>query len=93
MCNLETAGVKYGCGHYLKTQDLAKIDCGSSRCTKSQNHPTNSRNHNCEASQCRLYYGPDRKETIVKTVTDYCSQCNDYYRGRHTQSGSSSRIS
>ncbi|THH18755.1 hypothetical protein EW146_g2294 [Bondarzewia mesenterica] len=32
MCNLETEGTKYGCGHYVITKKLRKIDCNNRYC-------------------------------------------------------------
>lgn len=30
-------------------------------------------------SPAAQYYGPDRKENILKTVEEYCWSCHDYY--------------
>ncbi|KAK0485971.1 hypothetical protein IW261DRAFT_1604208 [Armillaria novae-zelandiae] len=80
MCNLETEGTKHGCGHYIKTRTIRKIDCGSSRCLHSSRHP-NDPNHDCSNSGCNRYLGPDRGETVTRTTADYCTQCEYWYRG------------
>ncbi|KAG7098556.1 hypothetical protein E1B28_000490 [Marasmius oreades] len=75
MCNLETEGTKYGCGHYVKTRDVRKLDCGRSTCTLSARHPVN-----CKSPECNLYYGPDRKETITYTTEEYCPPCHYWFK-------------
>ncbi|EIW83208.1 hypothetical protein CONPUDRAFT_152244 [Coniophora puteana RWD-64-598 SS2] len=76
MCYLETEGTKHGCGHYVISKKLMKHDCGNRYCRNSAAHPPN-----CPDCQCDLYYGPDRKETITRTVTDYCAHCAYWFKG------------
>ncbi|KAK7472579.1 hypothetical protein VKT23_000692 [Stygiomarasmius scandens] len=75
MCNLESEGVKYGCGHYVKVRDVNKIDCMRSNCTLSVTHP-----RTCRSSSCAIYYGPDRSETIIRTTEEYCSHCEFWFK-------------
>ncbi|KZT26736.1 hypothetical protein NEOLEDRAFT_1062416, partial [Neolentinus lepideus HHB14362 ss-1] len=69
-------GTKYGCGHYVVTRKVRKLDCGNQYCIHSIRHP-----NPCPNCQCDRYYGPDAKETVTKTTTDYCSECHYWYRG------------
>ncbi|KAG9316354.1 hypothetical protein JVU11DRAFT_2387 [Chiua virens] len=75
MCNLETEGTKYGCGHYIATRKVRKIDCGSPYCVHSNRHP-----RNCSDSHCERYLGPDSKETITLTTPEYCPSCKYWFK-------------
>ncbi|KAJ4002053.1 hypothetical protein F5050DRAFT_1719408, partial [Lentinula boryana] len=76
MCNLETEGIKYGCGHYVAMKTVNKIDCMRSTCTKSVRHPPY-----CHSSECSLYYGPARSETITQRTTEFCEHCDYWFKG------------
>ncbi|OCH85809.1 hypothetical protein OBBRIDRAFT_283706 [Obba rivulosa] len=76
MCNLETEGTKYICGHYIITKKLCKHDCWNPRCIHSASHPNPC--HNC---QCDRYLGPDLKETVTASSRDFCPECKPWYRG------------
>jgi len=79
MCNLETEGTKYGCGHYKVTKKVAKIDCKNQWCTHSVYHLPNCAN--CEEGRCERFFGPDAKETITLEVPDYCNHCQYWFKG------------
>ncbi|ESK83434.1 hypothetical protein Moror_15588 [Moniliophthora roreri MCA 2997] len=68
-------GIKYGCGHYVKTRDVNTIDCGSRYCKLSKSHPKN-----CTLEECNIHYGPDRKEDIIHTTERWCQPCDDYWK-------------
>ncbi|KAH7913153.1 hypothetical protein BJ138DRAFT_1134265 [Hygrophoropsis aurantiaca] len=72
MCNLETEGTKHGCG----TRKLRKIDCGSMYCIHSSHH-----SRNCMDCHCERYFGPDAKEIITFTTTEYCPSCQYWFKG------------
>ncbi|KAJ3775026.1 hypothetical protein FB446DRAFT_685080 [Lentinula raphanica] len=76
MCNLETEGTKYGCGHYVATKTVNIIDCMRSTCTKSSRHPPY-----CHSSDCSIYYGPARTETITQRTTEFCQHCDYWFKG------------
>ncbi|KAJ4467892.1 hypothetical protein C8J55DRAFT_205793 [Lentinula edodes] len=94
MCNLETEGIKYGCGHYVavgrltlstsspssspvsQTRTVNKIDCMRPTCTKSVRHPSN-----CRSSECAIYYGPARSETITHRTNEFCEHCDYWFKG------------
>ncbi|KAI6026258.1 hypothetical protein PISMIDRAFT_674380 [Pisolithus microcarpus 441] len=80
MCNLETEGTKYGCGHYQVTRKVRKIDCNSPYCTHSIRHSPN-----CLDCHCERYLGPDLKETITFTTTNYCASCQYWFKGPGAQ--------
>ncbi|ESK97181.1 hypothetical protein Moror_6264 [Moniliophthora roreri MCA 2997] len=75
MCRNDSEGIKYGCGHYVKTRDVRKIDCGRPDCTLSSRHP-----RHCNSPDCAIYYGPDRTETITHTTEQYCQHCDEWYK-------------
>ncbi|KAE9411476.1 hypothetical protein BT96DRAFT_912038 [Gymnopus androsaceus JB14] len=77
MCNLETEGIKYGCGHYVPVRVVRKIDCMRPTCTKSSRHPPH-----CNSSHCDLYFGPARKETIIQRTDAFCPDDSKYYGSR-----------
>ncbi|KAF9071758.1 hypothetical protein BDP27DRAFT_501983 [Rhodocollybia butyracea] len=70
MCNLETEGIKYGCGHYIATRTLFKVDCMRSTCTKSVRHSPS-----CRSADCSIYYGPARSESIIQRSNHFCPHC------------------
>ncbi|KAH9978758.1 hypothetical protein BGW80DRAFT_1280760 [Lactifluus volemus] len=76
MCNLETEGTKHGCGHYVITKKLRKIDCGNRYCVWSIDHPKL-----CHPCYCDKFFGPDAKETVTASTPEYCSDCDYWYRG------------
>ncbi|KDQ53482.1 hypothetical protein JAAARDRAFT_425687 [Jaapia argillacea MUCL 33604] len=80
MCNLETEGTKYGCGHYVVTRKVRKIDCRSQYCINSVKH-----SNPCPGCQCERYFGPDAKETVTAVSKEYCDQCHYWYRGAGAQ--------
>ncbi|EIM81248.1 uncharacterized protein STEHIDRAFT_66971 [Stereum hirsutum FP-91666 SS1] len=73
-------GTKYGCGHYVITKKLRKIDCNNSHCSYSRRHPSN-----CSPCQCEKFLGPDAAETITARTEEYCSECHYWYRGPGAQ--------
>ncbi|KLO14298.1 hypothetical protein SCHPADRAFT_889422 [Schizopora paradoxa] len=74
-------GTKFGCGHYLITRKVKKIDCMSRTCTHSSRHIVPCRDCNCEK-----FVGPDREERITKTLPeDYCDHCEKWYRRKSRQ--------
>ncbi|KAI0371033.1 hypothetical protein BV20DRAFT_206456 [Pilatotrama ljubarskyi] len=77
MCRLETEGTKYGCGHYIITRKLRKIDCESQWCYHSRRHRNPC--HNCS---CDRYYGPDASETITAVRPEFCPECYPFYSQR-----------
>ncbi|TFL04518.1 hypothetical protein BDV98DRAFT_319951 [Pterulicium gracile] len=74
MCNLDTEGTKFGCGHYVTTRKVNKRDCRDRYCTHSSRHT-----QPCDCSHCERYLGPDCSETITHTTTDLCKNCVGYY--------------
>ncbi|KAF9793057.1 hypothetical protein BJ322DRAFT_98965 [Thelephora terrestris] len=70
MCNLETEGTKFGCGHYQITRQLRKIDCGNRYCRHSIKHP-----QICPGCACQIFLGPDKSETITSIDHGHCNQC------------------
>ncbi|TFK75425.1 hypothetical protein BDN72DRAFT_738046, partial [Pluteus cervinus] len=70
-------GTKHGCGHYIITRKLAKIDCRSQYCLHSVNHASNC--PHCPS--CDRYLGPDHSETVTQTTTEYCTACAYWYQG------------
>ncbi|KAF8844690.1 hypothetical protein BDN67DRAFT_671923 [Paxillus ammoniavirescens] len=76
MCNLETEGTKYGCGHYKPTRKVKQIDCGSPYCVHSVHHP-----RSCMDCHCERYLGPDLKETITYRTAEYCASCQYWFKG------------
>ncbi|KAI9442234.1 hypothetical protein H4582DRAFT_1927259 [Lactarius indigo] len=83
MCNLETEGTKYGCGHYVITKKLRKIDCGNRYCVWSIAHPQPA--SVCQPCICEKFFGPDAKETVTASTPEYCSDCHYWYRGAGQQ--------
>lgn len=79
MCNLETEGMQYSCGHYVITRKLRKIDCCSPYCTWSVRHPEDC--PNCDTHE--KYLGPDAKETILGNVNEFCDQCRPYWYAKN----------
>ncbi|KAF8658250.1 hypothetical protein AX16_002026 [Volvariella volvacea WC 439] len=77
MCNLDTEGTKHGCGHYIITKKLVKIDCNDPFCIHSSAHPDPC--PHCPS--CNRYLGPDRTETVTRTTKDYCTTCQYWYNG------------
>ncbi|KAG2059024.1 hypothetical protein BDR06DRAFT_949650 [Suillus hirtellus] len=75
MCNLETEGTKFGCGHYKVTRKLKKIDCYNQYCIHSVYHP-----RNCPDCHCERYFGPDARETITHRTADYCVSCQYWFK-------------
>ncbi|OAX42261.1 hypothetical protein K503DRAFT_710915 [Rhizopogon vinicolor AM-OR11-026] len=75
MCNLETEGTKYGCGHYKVTRKIRKLDCHSQYCIHSMYHP-----HNCPDCHCEQYFGPDARETITLRTPKYCASCEYWFQ-------------
>ncbi|KZT41488.1 hypothetical protein SISSUDRAFT_1126454 [Sistotremastrum suecicum HHB10207 ss-3] len=82
MCNLITEGTSHGCGHYVITKRVDKVDCGSPRCKHSNRHDPNCRD--CFGT-CSQYLGPDRSETVTQRVKDFCDSCHQYYFIRKPQ--------
>ncbi|EGN99769.1 hypothetical protein SERLA73DRAFT_179966 [Serpula lacrymans var. lacrymans S7.3] len=76
MCNLETEGTKYGCGHYKVTKKVRKLDCMSPYCIHSSRHPSY-----CPDCHCDRFFGPDAKETITLTTKEYCTSCQYWFKG------------
>lgn len=76
MCNLETEGTKYGCGHYVITKKVCKLDCNNRYCIWSSLHPPS-----CHPCLCEKFLGPDAKETVTLRSEQYCSECHYWYRG------------
>ncbi|KAH9940507.1 uncharacterized protein BXZ73DRAFT_98934 [Epithele typhae] len=79
MCNLDTEGAKYDCGHYIITRKLRKIDCESPYCYNSRRHP-----NPCPGCSCDRYFGPDASEKVIAVYRGYCPECAPYYA--HTMS-------
>ncbi|KIP10854.1 hypothetical protein PHLGIDRAFT_115001 [Phlebiopsis gigantea 11061_1 CR5-6] len=78
MCNLETEGLQYSCGHYVITRKVNKIDCNSPYCTWSSRH-----RQPCNPCDHEKYLGPDAKETITGSVNDFCDQCRPYWLAKN----------
>ncbi|KAF8217478.1 hypothetical protein K438DRAFT_1795075 [Mycena galopus ATCC 62051] len=73
MCQYDTSGVQYACGHYLVTSLDRKHDCGSRYCTKSSKHP-----RECRSFDCKQYYGPDlTQRTTISSA--YCNTCQEAF--------------
>ncbi|KAJ7647320.1 hypothetical protein FB45DRAFT_195521 [Roridomyces roridus] len=68
MCQYDTSGIEYACGHYIVTSLDRKHDCGSPYCEKSSRHPPN-----CNSFHCN-YMGPDRNQKS-SISTAYCDTC------------------
>ncbi|KAJ7188247.1 hypothetical protein C8R46DRAFT_1205429 [Mycena filopes] len=67
MCQYDTTGVQYACGHYQVTSLDRKHDCGSRYCTKSAQHP-----RECRSFDCIQHYGPDlNQHTSLSSA--YCT--------------------
>ncbi|KAI0049836.1 hypothetical protein FA95DRAFT_1488342 [Auriscalpium vulgare] len=95
MCNLETyvppsplsrprspphsEGTKCGCGHYVITKEVRKIDCNSRQCSWSNAHP-----QRCEPCYCEKFIGPDRLETVTAYTEEYCGDCHYWYASNGT---------
>ncbi|KAH8119418.1 hypothetical protein DFH11DRAFT_1564915 [Phellopilus nigrolimitatus] len=78
MCNYITEGTKFGCGHYIITRKVSKIDCGSKRCVHSALHK-----RPCPDCCCEKFMGPDREERVTLTVPDkYCDHCAYWYQSK-----------
>ncbi|KAF4563300.1 hypothetical protein EYR40_006982 [Pleurotus pulmonarius] len=77
MCNYETEGTKYGCGHYKVTRKLTKRDCGNRYCKFSSRHAKPC--PHCPT--CEQYLGPDFKENVVEVRQEYCTTCHYWYEG------------
>ncbi|KAI0081212.1 hypothetical protein K474DRAFT_1703958 [Panus rudis PR-1116 ss-1] len=75
MCNLETEGTKYGCGHYVITKKVAKHDCGSPYCTHSAAH-----NPHCRNCTHDHFLGPDKSEKITFSTSEFCNICDEYWK-------------
>ncbi|THH18469.1 hypothetical protein EUX98_g8951 [Antrodiella citrinella] len=78
MCNLETEGTKYACGHYAITRKLRKIDCNLDTCIHSRRHHMPC--YNCDYHE--KFLGPDAKETVTAYSKDFCDQCSVWYKSR-----------
>ncbi|KAI9463652.1 hypothetical protein BJY52DRAFT_1115651, partial [Lactarius psammicola] len=76
-------GTKYGCGHYVITKKLRKIDCGNRYCVWSIAHPQPA--SVCQPCYCDKFFGPDAKETVTANTHEYCSDCHYWYRGAGQQ--------
>ncbi|KAL0576657.1 hypothetical protein V5O48_005317 [Marasmius crinis-equi] len=70
MCNYESEGNRFGCGHYVKTRNTNKIDCMRPDCALSVRHP-----RGCSSPQCNQHYGPDRAERILAQFEQWCQSC------------------
>ncbi|KAF9566760.1 hypothetical protein CPC08DRAFT_82584 [Agrocybe pediades] len=71
-------GTMYGCGHYIITRKVAKEDCQNRWCVNSVKHPQNG----CGACpNCKRYYDPDASETITGRSTEYCHECEYWFKG------------
>ncbi|EJD02949.1 uncharacterized protein FOMMEDRAFT_20143 [Fomitiporia mediterranea MF3/22] len=78
MCNLITEGTKFGCGHYVITRKVSKIDCGNKRCVHSAMH-----RRPCPDCYCEKFMGPDREERVTLTIGDkYCDHCSYWYQSK-----------
>ncbi|KAI0743904.1 hypothetical protein C8Q80DRAFT_1272532 [Daedaleopsis nitida] len=77
MCCLETEGTKYGCGHYIITKKLRKIDCENAFCYNSRRH-----RNPCHDCMCDRYFGPDASETITAVRSEFCPECYPYFGQR-----------
>ncbi|KAA1472898.1 hypothetical protein DENSPDRAFT_839276 [Dentipellis sp. KUC8613] len=66
----------YGCGHYVVTKKLRKVDCGNRYCYYSSKHPDH-----CPNCYCDKFLGPDVSENITMRTPDYCNDCHYWYRG------------
>ncbi|KAH9858630.1 hypothetical protein C2E23DRAFT_880092 [Lenzites betulinus] len=77
MCRLETEGTKYGCGHYIITKKLRKLDCENQWCIHSVMH-----RNPCHGCACDRYFGPDASETITAVRPEFCPECYPYYSKR-----------
>ncbi|KAJ7703180.1 hypothetical protein B0H17DRAFT_1194397 [Mycena rosella] len=73
MCQYDTTGVQYACGHYQVTSLDRKHDCGSKYCVKSRNHP-----RECRSFSCIQHYGPDLTQT-TSISTAYCAPCQQAF--------------
>ncbi|KAL4244007.1 hypothetical protein ABKN59_010677 [Abortiporus biennis] len=76
MCNLETEGTKYACGHYVITKKLRKVDCYSPYCIHSARH----KNPCPDCSHHEKFLGPDLKETVTCVSKEFCDQCQYWYQ-------------
>ncbi|CAL1707540.1 unnamed protein product [Somion occarium] len=75
MCNLHTEGTKYGCGHYVITRKVSKIDCNNPYCALSRAH-----RNPCHGCMHDHYYGPDASETITARTSEFCDECHAYWK-------------
>ncbi|KAJ6469249.1 hypothetical protein C8R45DRAFT_1016476 [Mycena sanguinolenta] len=76
MCQLDTSGIVYACGHYVVTSEDYKHDCGSRYCTKSDSHP-----RECRSPYCQFHYGPDKNQNATVS-TEYCKPCKEGFFNR-----------
>ncbi|ESK87134.1 hypothetical protein Moror_11874 [Moniliophthora roreri MCA 2997] len=74
MCQHDSEGIQYGCGHYVKTRNVGKVDCSSRDCALSSSHPSY-----CQSEHCNTLYGPDRSETITRFTAKWCTSCEQSY--------------
>ncbi|KAH8827978.1 hypothetical protein DL96DRAFT_1130824 [Flagelloscypha sp. PMI_526] len=82
MCNYDTEGNKYGCGHYIITKKLRLNDCGNPLCKFSSRHTTPPDEcASCREARCKQYPGPDSSERVLLTKTELCSPCAYWYEG------------
>ncbi|KAF7321303.1 hypothetical protein MKEN_00650500 [Mycena kentingensis (nom. inval.)] len=78
MCQWDTTGVEYACGHYIITSYDRKNDCGSPYCTKSERH-----SRSCRSLACIQHYGPDRTQTTARVSDNFCTHCQEGFVNRH----------
>ncbi|PPQ98632.1 hypothetical protein CVT24_003965 [Panaeolus cyanescens] len=77
MCRLHTEGTKHGCGHYIITRKLLQEDCMNRFCIFSQAHQSDCPH----CPQCRRYYDPDASEKITLKTSDFCRECEYWFKG------------
>ncbi|KAI0092961.1 hypothetical protein BDY19DRAFT_399383 [Irpex rosettiformis] len=75
MCNLETEGIQYACGHYVITRKIRKIDCNKPTCVHSAQHRTPC-NH-CDYHE--KFLGPDASEKIISVNPEFCDSCKPFW--------------
>ncbi|KAJ7240122.1 hypothetical protein B0H12DRAFT_57109 [Mycena haematopus] len=71
MCRQVAQGTRWSrCGHFQRHHVTGIVDCNSSRCERSYQHPLN-----CRQPTCLKNFGGEIQQDI-DTVDDYCFACH-----------------
>ncbi|KAI0344849.1 hypothetical protein BDW22DRAFT_1312286, partial [Trametopsis cervina] len=76
---VHSEGIQYGCGHYVITNTLRKIDCEKPTCVHSHRHRTP-----CDYCQYHeQFLGPDASEKILSSHAEFCDACRPFWSAQH----------